>query len=446
MLIDVDVKGMPPEVASRLNEMGGVWSAMTTVAPGLKDAARVTRASTTSSLSREDTGEVIAGAGGGLHIYLLVQDGSDIDRFLHALYDQCWRHGLGWHVIGCSGQLLERSLVDRTVGQGERLCFEGQPVVDPPLRQDTSKRKPVVADGQAIDTALTLGKLSEYQQHRVREAKAVSADKLGAAATEVREEHDRAVAEKIATKSGVTKASVQRQVRARHRGVLLPNLELDFDDIDVVVTVAEVLAEPDKFVGDTLADPLEGIDYGRCKAKVMRAPDGGMVIHSFAHGGALYHLRHDAGSAIAALAKAAAADATPPDIMNEAMAILAISELEPDELAGFATAVANDAGIPVSAVKARMAKQQKERSRAQRQVDVHAEADGRIIRLRPEPDGELTPTVTFVDELLASDGSEEPPMRDASGELVEVRVQEPWELHELNSDTPTTPRPIVVMS
>ncbi len=55
--------------------------------------------------------------------------------------------------------------------------------------------------------------------------------------------------------------------------------------------------------------------------------------------------------------------------------------------------------------------------------------------LRPEPDGELTPTVTFVDELLASDKSEEPPMRDASGELVEVRVQEPWALHELNSDT-----------
>ena len=54
---------------------------------------------------------------------------------------------------------------------------------------------------------------------------------------------------------------------------------------------------------------------------------------------------------------------------------------------------------------------------------------------RPEPDGELTPTVTFVDELLASDKSEEPPMRDASGELVEVRVQEPWALHELNSDT-----------
>ena len=293
-----------------------------------------------------------------------------------------------------------------------------------------------MADGQAINTALTLGKLSEYQQHLVREARAVSADKLSSAATEIREGHDRVLAEKIATRAGITKPSAQRQVRARHRGVLLPNVELDFDDLDAV-TVAEVLADPNKFVGETLADPMEGVDYGRCKAKVMRAPDGAMVIHSFAHGGALYHLRHDAGTATTALteAEAAAADATPADIVDEAMAILAISELEPDELASFAVTVANAAGIPVSAVKARMAKQQRERARAQRQVDLHADADGRIIRLRPEPDGELTPTVTFADELLASDASEEPPMRDASGDLVEVRVQEPWALHELNSDT-----------
>ena len=52
MLIDFDTKGMPTEVAARIEAMGGVWSALTTVAPGLKDAARVSRASTSSGLSR----------------------------------------------------------------------------------------------------------------------------------------------------------------------------------------------------------------------------------------------------------------------------------------------------------------------------------------------------------------------------------------------------------
>jgi len=61
-------------------------------------------------------------------------------------------------------------------------------------------------------------------------------------------------------------------------------------------------------------------------------------------------------------------------------------------------------------------------------------ADGRLIRPRPEPDGELTPIVTFLDDFLAADSREEPPMRDVSGRLVEVRVREPWALHQLTSD------------
>src|SRR5262249_26036352 len=196
-----------------------------------------------------------------------------------------------------------------------------------------------------------------------------------------------------------------------------------------VTTVGAVLAAPDMFIGETLADPLEGLDYGRCKAKMLRGANGALVIHTFAHGGALYHLRHDARSAAAAL------NSAPADgIVDHAMAVFATSELEPDELAAFAEAVARAARLSVPAVKARIAKEQRELQRAQRQATLTAEDDGRIIRDRPERDGELTPTVTFVDELLAADNSEEPPMRDASGNLVEVRVQEDWALHELSSD------------
>jgi hypothetical protein len=425
MLIDFDAKGMPPEVADCIESMGGIWNALVIVAPVLQAAARVLRASTSSGLFRGDTGEQIAGSG-GLHLYVLVQDGVDADRFLHALHDRCWLNGLGWHAVGRSGQLLERSLVDCAVGHGERLCFEGAPIIDPPLKQDSSKREPVVVGGQAVDTR-ALGKLSAYQQHLVAEAKAASIKNLSDEAADVRERHDAALAEKM-TASGLTQPAARRQIAARHTGTLLPSIELHFDDLDVA-TVGAVLAAPDKFVGETLADPLEGLAYGRCKAKVLRAANGALVIHTFAHGGALYHLRHDARSALAAL------DGIPPDgIVDHAMSVLAVSELEPDELATFAETVARAAGLPLPAVKARMAKEQRERQRAQRQAALEEEDDGRIIRLRPERDGELTPTVTFVDELLASDNNEEPPMRDASGHLVEVRVQEDWALHELSSD------------
>jgi hypothetical protein len=66
---------------------------------------------------------------------------------------------------------------------------------------------------------------------------------------------------------------------------------------------------------------------------------------------------------------------------------------------------------------------------------MESKADGRIIRPRPEPDGELLPIVTFLDDVLVADQSEEPPMRNASGALVLVEVKQPWSLHTLTADS-----------
>jgi hypothetical protein len=62
-----------------------------------------------------------------------------------------------------------------------------------------------------------------------------------------------------------------------------------FDDCGPC-TVRAVLADPDNYVLQTLADPLEGVAYGRGKAKVFRRPDGQLMINSFAHGGIRYRL------------------------------------------------------------------------------------------------------------------------------------------------------------
>ena len=61
-------------------------------------------------------------------------------------------------------------------------------------------------------------------------------------------------------------------------------------------TVADVLADPERFEGATLADPNEGLDYGRCKAKILRRSDGTPLIHSFAHGRTVYELKLDAAA------------------------------------------------------------------------------------------------------------------------------------------------------
>lgn len=118
--------------------------------------------------------------------------------------------------------------------------------------------------------------------------------------------------------------------------------------------------------------------------------DDGLFIHSFAHGRALYLLRHDVRSAKAAIAQA------PVDgLIDHAMAILATTEMKADELADFVTTVAKASGIGVQAVKARIAKERRKREEAERKAAFATGGDGRLIRPRPAPDGELLPPRPF---------------------------------------------------
>ena len=82
-----------------------------------------------------------------------------------------------------------------------------------------------------------------------------------------------------------------------------------FDDPELAgCTVGDVLADPERFEGETLADPLEGEEYGPCKARIMRRSDGTPWIHSFAHGRTVYELKHDAASVRRAMEKATKGD------------------------------------------------------------------------------------------------------------------------------------------
>lgn len=119
-LIDFDSKAMPLTVRAKLDAVGGCWNALTSVLPPLRQAAHVVRLSTSAGLIRSDTGAGLP-ASGGLHIYVMVRDVADSERFLRALHDRAWLAGYGWMMVGAGGQLLERSIVDRMVGSPERL-------------------------------------------------------------------------------------------------------------------------------------------------------------------------------------------------------------------------------------------------------------------------------------------------------------------------------------
>jgi hypothetical protein len=291
-LLDFDTKGMPPDVAAELKRLGGFWKALRSVLPALHDVAHVTRCSTSAGLFRSDTGERLPGSD-GLHVYLLVQDGTDVERFLRALHDRCWLAGLGWMMVGAAGQLLERSVIDRMVDGPERLVFEGGPILVPPLQQDRESRRPVAVDGDVLDTVAACPPLSIVETAKLDELRARARQRLKPEQARARDRR----AERIVERTGVSMPAARRIVARQCDGILLPDVELVFDDDEFAgCTVADVLADPARFEGATLADPLEGVEYGRCKAKVFIRRDGTPWINSFAHGGATYQLKYDAAA------------------------------------------------------------------------------------------------------------------------------------------------------
>ena len=296
VLLDYDTKGMPGEIAAAIKRHGGFWSALLTVLPELKNVARVTRYSTSAGLFRVDTGEKLPGSD-GLHTFLLVQDGADAVRFLKALHERCWLAGFGWCMIGKGGQLLERSIIDRMVGAPERLVFEGAPILVPPLAQDCESRRPIATEGDTLDTAAVCPPLTVVEKSRIAELRAKEAHRLASESARVRAAYVEARAEDIVKRTGVSLSAARRVIERQCNGTLLPDVVLPFDDEELVdCTVADVLADPDRFTGATMADPVEGVDYGTGCAKIMRRPDGTPWIHSFAHGRATYELKYDAAA------------------------------------------------------------------------------------------------------------------------------------------------------
>ena len=95
----------------------------------------------------------------------------------------------------------------------------------------------------------------------------------------------------------------------------------------------------------------------------MKADDGGLLIHSFAHGRGLYQLRHDARSAKARILQVPANAA-----VDCAMAILAMTDLEEDELEDFVVTVAKHANVGIRAVKARVKKLREETETVRRKA------------------------------------------------------------------------------
>ena len=118
-LLDFDTGGMPQSAAAMLASMGGFDGVLRSLLTGFDDAAQVTRANTSSGIVHTETGEQFPGSG-GRHTYVLLAEQRDVPRFLSTLHKRAWLAGFGWLLVGAIGQLLERSIIDVSVGSPEK--------------------------------------------------------------------------------------------------------------------------------------------------------------------------------------------------------------------------------------------------------------------------------------------------------------------------------------
>jgi hypothetical protein len=433
-LLDFDSKGMPTAVAAELERLDGFWVALCTVLPGLDDAARVTRRSTSAGLSRADTGEVLPGSD-GVHVYVEVKDGADNERFLRALHDRCWLAGLGWMIVSTSGALLERSIVDRMVGGPERLVFEGGPVLEPPLLQDKERRRPIAVDGAVLDTVEVCPPLSIVERARLNELMARERERLAPEAAKGRAAFIEARAGELVARTGMS-ASAAKQVIARQcEGVLRPDVKLPFDDPELNGrTVGDVLANPELYEGDTLADPLEGVDYGTCKAKIMRWAEGTPCIHSFAHGRTIYELKHDAASVRKAMENAHAAK---DDVVATFTRLAVSADLESVEQEGLRQLAKDLSGIGLKTIDAAL------KLARQRQAELEAKAtrarqaarrqDPRPWIRAPFPDEPWLPVMAVLNDVIGKVNMASPPSRDIDDDAMRVRKLPIPNMHAFSS-------------
>jgi len=431
-LIDHDTKAMPPGVRARIDALGGLWPALISSCPALTSVARIERRSTSAGLYRTDTGAELPGSG-GRHVFIFVRDGTDCERFLKTLHLRCWLAGFGWMMTGAGGQLLERSIVDRVVGSPERLVFEGPPILDPPLAQDQASRCPKAIEGPALDTIAACPPLDSLEQAKIRELRAKETIRLSQHARKARGVFITSHVPRLSERTGLAEVEARRLIERQCDGILLPGLALPFDDEELAgATVADVLADPGRFEGETLADPLEGIEYGTGKAKVLLRADGTPWINSFAHGRTIYELRFDYRVAAAAIEKAPKIDA---DDLFVRYALA--GDLDEGEIEALRNLAYSRSGTGKRALDHKLKDGRKgaARARAQQERDrrMAERQDPRPEIPVPKSDAEWLPPMGVINAVLGTSRAPEPPMRNANKVVAQSRSQNVPSLHFLTN-------------
>lgn len=269
----------PAQLVERINR----------AAPGLLDRAYYLKPSTSSNIVRTSDGVLMRGCR-GLRIYIPARSAADIPRAGQALSDRLWLQGDGRIMVSKSGAALMRSLIDLAVFSPERLDFVAAHC-GPGLEQDRSGS--IVRDAGLVDTVVVVKSLTKTE---IKKLAAIQSAAKAAAQPEsesARRVYTEArVSDLIASRPGMTREDAERVVRDSLDGNLQAEFPIILED-GSVITIADILEDPERFHGQRCADPLEPEYRGDHRIAMIVSRGGARpYIRSFAHGGQKFWL-HD---------------------------------------------------------------------------------------------------------------------------------------------------------
>lgn len=261
-------------------------SMLEAIHPAIAQAARIVRGSVSAGVHL--VGEQPS-SGKGFHVYIPVTNAADIPRYGKVLFDRLWLGGEGYIALATNGAKLLRTTIDAAVFSPERLDFISPPII---VGDGLIYTPPGIDyhEGNSLDTS-TLLDLSDDEliklkilQKQAKQAidtqamivlghwkeKAINAHVAGGAS----HQHATAIIENIVN-SGFKD--------------LYSDYLLEFTT--GTVSVEEVLNNPQKYDAKALADPIEGIAYGKTTAKFYWNNGHSPCINSMAHGGCKYFLQ-----------------------------------------------------------------------------------------------------------------------------------------------------------
>ncbi|WP_135503088.1 hypothetical protein [Roseovarius aestuariivivens] len=264
--------------------------------PGLKDMRMLWWPSASSHIFDEATDEDLTGLR-GQRVYLMVTDATDIPRAGAALVDRLWAAGYGYIKVSTAGAALERSPIDASVWQPERLDFAAGAICGPGLVQRRGEPKIINGMTETLDSRLVLQDdkaIAKVAEANRRKAKAAASSRMKAArdafivmkAKAMLPAEDRADEDKMAAARGAVERAVDSRVLS---GDFLVEVETSAGRFETV-PVAQILEDRPKFHGHKTRDPIEpGYDGGRAVGKLFLL-DARPTLFSFARHGHNFRL------------------------------------------------------------------------------------------------------------------------------------------------------------